>query len=195
MDLNHLVRRSNKTQINSYPGCPSSLSIMPPSRSRGKERPYGPSLPGACANMSSSSSLMTTSSESFPPRTNGGSTLQLNPVEKASITRRGCGSGMTSMPLTSLNCVRTLKTPPSQLAYRVSKEASYPASIPLSPNYFDVLSKVEDAPTEGILERERESPGIHRALALSRDPKEKPPCLFRTRQRRQRKRSCISRFN
>jgi hypothetical protein len=40
------------------------------------------------------------------------------------------------------------------------------------------LIKEEDAPPEEIMEREREFPGLHRALALSRDPKEKVSMFF-----------------
>jgi hypothetical protein len=105
---------------------------------------------------------------------NGGFILQLKPGEKASSTRGGCGSPTTSMLGISPNCANMPKTLPSLHADRALKEASYPASIPFSPNYFDVLSE-EDAPPEGILERERESPGLHMALALSRDPMEKAP--------------------
>ena len=82
---------------------------------------------------------------------------------------------MTSTPGILPNCASTLKTPLSMQADQASKEASYPVLIPLSPNYFDVLSEEEDAPPEGTLERERESPGLHKALALSPDPKEKVP--------------------
>jgi hypothetical protein len=73
---------------------------------------------------------------------------------------------MTSTPSISLNCVITLNTLSSLQADRASKEALCPASIPLSPNYFDVISEEEDAPPEGTLERERELPELHRALAL-----------------------------
>jgi len=55
------------------------------------------------------------------------------------------------------------------------KDASCRASIPLSPNYFDVLSEEEEGPPEGTLERDRESPGLHMAPTLSRDLKEKAP--------------------
>jgi hypothetical protein len=82
---------------------------------------------------------------------------------------------MTLTPGISLNCVSTLKTLPSLLGDRTSREASIPASIPLSPNYFDVLSEEEDAPPEGTLEREREFPELHRALVLTRVPREKAP--------------------
>jgi hypothetical protein len=82
---------------------------------------------------------------------------------------------MTSTPGISPSCVNTLKTLRSLHADRASKEASYPVLIPLSPNYFDVLSEEEDAHPEGTLEREREYSGLHKALALSRDPKGKAP--------------------
>ena len=53
-----------------------------------------------------------------------------------------------------------------------------PASIPLSPNYFDVLLE------EGTLGKEHELQGPLRAPALIQDPREKPPCLFWIRKRR-----------
>ena len=151
---------------------------MSPSRSREKERPSGPLQPEACMNRSSSSALRTTSFESSPPQTNGESTLQPKPLEKASSTRGRCGSPTTSMTGTSLNRANTLKTRPSLQAGRALKEASCRASIPLSPNYFDVLSEEEKAPPEETLERDQESPGLHMALALSRDPKEKSPMFL-----------------
>ena len=106
---------------------------------------------------------------------NGGSTLQPKPVEKDFSTRGSCGLPTTSTLGTSLNCASTLKTLPRLQADRASREASSPASTPPLPNYFDVLSEEEDSPPEEILERERESPGLHKALAFSRDPKEKAP--------------------
>ena len=128
------------------------------------------------------------------PRMNGGSSLQPKPVKKTPNTRGGCGSPITSTPGISPNCVSTLKTLPSLEADRASKEASYSVLIPLSPNYFDVLSKEEDAPPKGTLERERESPRLHTALALSGTQRKKPPCLFKNIQRRQRKRISNSRY-
>ncbi len=61
------------------------------------------------------------------------------------------------------------------------KEASSPTPIPLSPNYFDVLSKEQDAPPEerALQEKERELPGLQRAIALRKDPKGKAPILLR----------------
>ena len=82
---------------------------------------------------------------------------------------------MTSTPSISSKCVSMLNTLPCLQADRASREASCPVSIHLSPNYFDVLLEEEDAPPKGTLERERESPGLYKALALSRDPKEKAP--------------------
>jgi hypothetical protein len=120
-------------------------------------------------------SLRTISSGSSPPQMNGGYTLQPKPMEKDSSTRGGCGLPTTSTRGILPSCASTLKTLPSLQVDRASREASSPVSIPLSPNYFDVLSEEEDAPPEEILKRERESPGLHKALALSRDPKKKAP--------------------
>jgi hypothetical protein len=107
------------------------------------------------------------------PRRTRGSTLQQKPAPKASTTRGGCGSRIILTPSISLSCVSTHNTLPSLHADRGSREASFPTSIPLSSNYFDVLSEEEDAPPQGTLERERRFPELHRALAFSRDPKQK----------------------
>ena len=129
-----------------HPECPSSPSIMPPSRSKGKERPCGPSQPGACASMSSSSSLKTSSSESSPSRRIGGFTLRHKLVAKASSTKGGFGSRTISTPSTLLNYACMHKTKPNRQEDRVSKAVSSPELILLSLNYFDVLSKEGDAP-------------------------------------------------
>jgi hypothetical protein len=71
---------------------------------------------------------------------------------------------MTSTPGTLLNYANMLKTRPSPREDLASREASSLASIPLSQNSFEVLSR-EDAPPE-------KEPGLHRAIAPSRDPRE-----------------------
>ena len=50
--------------------------------------------------------------------------------------------------------------------------------IPLSPNYFDVLSEEQDVPPEvrALQETERK---LQRAIALTRDPKGKAPMSLR----------------
>jgi len=91
-------------------------------------------------------------------------------VAKAFNTKEGSGSRTTSTLGTLPKCVSTLKTLPNRHEDRVSKEASSPNSIPLSPSYFDVLSKEENAPPEGnpLKEPEHEFADMHRALALDR---------------------------
>ena len=68
---------------------------------------------------------------------------------------------MTSTPGTSLNCANTHKTQLDPLEDRASRAVLSPASIPLSPNYFDALSEEAepeevpgevDAPRENSLE-------------------------------------------
>ena len=55
------------------------------------------------------------------------------------------------------------------------KGGSSPTSIPLSPNYFDVLSEEEDAPQEETTLQETKISEMQRVIALSMDPKEKAP--------------------
>ena len=78
----------------------------------------------------------------------------------------------------------TRKTLPYRQGDLASRKASSPISIPLSSNYFDVLSEEEDAPPEGtpLLGSELEFPGMHEALALSLDPKGKAPMSLRKRE-------------
>ena len=164
--------RRRRTITTGYPSCPSRMS---PSRSRERERPCGPLRPATCANRSSSSSLRTTSSGSSPPLMNGGSTLQLKPVEKDFSTKGGCGSPTISRSGTLPSCSSTHKTLPSRQADRALRKDSSPDSVPLSPNYFDVLSEEQDAPPERSPRRERESPSPQGAPTLSRNPREKAP--------------------
>jgi len=70
---------------------------MPPSRSKGRERPSSPSRQEACANRSFGSSERPSSLESSPARRNGEFTLRRRP-EAAFGMRGGYGSKMTSTP-------------------------------------------------------------------------------------------------
>jgi hypothetical protein len=86
---------------------------------------------------------------------------------------------MTSTPGTSLNCVSTHKTKLNQLEYRALRGDSSPASIPLSPNYFDVLKEdgeelvEEDASREKFPGQTEDAQELQRTPALSQDPRGK----------------------
>jgi hypothetical protein len=80
---------------------------------------------------------------------------------------------MTSTPDTLPNYINMHKTQPNRQEDRVSKEASSPTPIPLSTNYFDILSVEEDAPPEETTFHETQFPGTKRAIALSLNPKKK----------------------
>jgi len=150
---------------------------MPPSRWKGKERASGLSQQVPCDANRSSSSLMMSSSDSSRPRKIREFTLQRKLEAKASITKGGSGSNMTSTFGTLSRCACTPRTLSSQQGDLYSREASSPPSISLSTNYFDVLSKEGDAepvrePSQAreAVERDRE-----KARAPCRDPKGKAP--------------------
>jgi hypothetical protein len=56
---------------------------------------------------------------------------------------------------------------------------SSPLSIPLSPNYLDVLYEEEEASLEEtpLMAMESEFPGMERAMALSLNPNRKAPVM------------------
>ena len=148
---------------------------MPPSRSKGRERQCGHSQPGTSARRSSNSSRRTSSLESSPPRRSGESTPQRKRAARASSTKGGSGSKTTSTRGTLPSCDNTLKTPLNQLEDLGSKEALYPGLIPLSRNYFDALSGMEqDAPLveRNVQTRHKEN---QRTSAPSKDPNSKAP--------------------
>ncbi len=134
-----------------------------------------------CANKSSSSLRSRISSESSPLRKNGESTRQRRLGARASNMKGGYGSRTTSTPRTSLRSTSKHKTLLNRQEVPALKEASSSTQIPLSPNYFDVLSKEQEAPPEenAVQETEREFPGLQRVIALSTDSKGKAPMLLR----------------
>jgi hypothetical protein len=100
-------------------------------------------------------------------------------VEKATSMRENFGSPMTSMLGTSPNYASTHKTQQNQRGDRDSRGASSPASIPLSPSYFDVLSEEgeeleeENAPREKSPGQTGDAQDPQRAPDLSQDPRGK----------------------
>jgi hypothetical protein len=96
-------------------------------------------------------------------------------VARASNMKGGYGSKTTLTLDTSPSFDNTLKTPQNPQEDPVSREVSYPRSIPLSPNYFDALFGMEeDAPLEKRA-LQTEATETQRTSAPRMDPNKKAP--------------------
>ena len=104
-----------------------------------------------------------------------------HPSTEAFIMKGGYRSRTTSAHGILPRSASTHKTLLNRREDPALEEASSPTPIPLSPNYFDVLSEEQDAPPEEIAphETEREFLGLQRVIALRKDPKGKAPMLLR----------------
>ena len=128
--------------------CRPSPSPMPSQRSRSRERepPSGLLLPEECSNKQSLASSTRGGSWSSHPQASGASTHLPRPedpgsnmsVSYATSTTGTSGrlSGFASTP-------QILRGPQEE---RASREATSPTPIPTSPNFFDLLSEVENHP-------------------------------------------------
>ena len=137
--------RRSKTQQTPPTSCLSSPKRMPspsPPRLKGRE-PLSARLPlGLSAKRYSYPSPPKESCKNYAPPASGASTRgqqraksSLNASSLPSAAK-GCGGGRRSD--------NTHKTPHGQLERRASREMTSLASIPTSPNYFDVLSEEEE---------------------------------------------------
>ncbi len=97
-------------------------------------------------------------------------------MARASNTTGGYGSNTTLMLGTPPRCDNTLKTPQNPPEGLVLKGASFPGSIPHSPNYFDALSEMEeDAPLVEMTPLGAKPMETQRTSAPSKDPNKKVP--------------------
>ncbi len=119
---------------------------MPPRRSRSRERgpPCGPSLPEQHLNKPSQTSSSRAPSASSPLRMSGAYTPQPRregPAFNMNDSSEASMIGTNGLPSNSVN---TPKTRSGQREEPVLKDPRSQISIPLSPNYFDPLSKEEE---------------------------------------------------